>query len=56
MLIVKVHNQNIEKALKELKNKVIKVKQVKELTKRKTFYKEANYPFTQEKLEWMKIK
>jgi superfamily II DNA or RNA helicase len=22
------------------------------LTKRKTFYKEANYPFTQEKLEW----
>jgi superfamily II DNA or RNA helicase len=26
------------------------------LTKRKAFYKEANYPFTQEKLEWMKIK
>jgi superfamily II DNA or RNA helicase len=26
------------------------------LTKRKQFYKEANYPFTQEKLEWMKIK
>jgi superfamily II DNA or RNA helicase len=26
------------------------------LTKRKTFYREANYPFTQEKLEWMKIK
>ena len=25
------------------------------LTKRKTFYREANYPFTQEKLEWMKI-
>jgi superfamily II DNA or RNA helicase len=25
------------------------------LTKRKQFYKEANYPFTQEKLEWMKI-
>lgn len=24
------------------------------LTKRKQFYKEANYPFTQEKLEWMK--
>jgi superfamily II DNA or RNA helicase len=23
------------------------------LTKRKQFYKEANYPFTQEKLEWM---
>jgi len=22
------------------------------LTKRKTFYKDANYPFTQEKLEW----
>ena len=22
------------------------------LTKRKQFYKEANYPFTQEKLEW----
>jgi superfamily II DNA or RNA helicase len=22
------------------------------LTKRKTFYREANYPFTQEKLEW----
>jgi superfamily II DNA or RNA helicase len=26
------------------------------LTKRKAFYKEANYPFTAEKLEWMKIK
>jgi superfamily II DNA or RNA helicase len=26
------------------------------LTKRKAFYREANYPFTQEKLEWMKIK
>lgn len=26
------------------------------LTKRKAFYKEANYPFSQEKLEWMKIK
>jgi len=26
------------------------------LTKRKQFYKEANYPFSQEKLEWMKIK
>ena len=26
------------------------------LTKRKQFYKEANYPYTQEKLEWMKIK
>lgn len=26
------------------------------LTKRKQFYKEANYPFTTEKLEWMKIK
>ena len=26
------------------------------LTKRKQFDKEANYPFTQEKLEWMKIK
>jgi superfamily II DNA or RNA helicase len=25
------------------------------LTKRKQFYKEANYPYTQEKLEWMKI-
>jgi superfamily II DNA or RNA helicase len=25
------------------------------LTKRKQFYKEANYPFSQEKLEWMKI-
>jgi superfamily II DNA or RNA helicase len=25
------------------------------LTKRKTFYKEANYPFSSEKLEWMKI-
>jgi superfamily II DNA or RNA helicase len=25
------------------------------LTKRKAFYKEANYPFSQEKLEWMKI-
>jgi superfamily II DNA or RNA helicase len=26
------------------------------LTKRKTYYKEAQYPFTLEKLEWMKIK
>jgi len=26
------------------------------LTKRKQFYKEANYPFSQEKLEWMKVK
>ena len=26
------------------------------LTKRKQFYKEANYPYTQEKLEWMKVK
>lgn len=25
------------------------------LTKRKAYYKEANYPFTSEKLEWMKI-
>jgi superfamily II DNA or RNA helicase len=25
------------------------------LTKRKQFYKEANYPFTAEKLDWMKI-
>jgi superfamily II DNA or RNA helicase len=25
------------------------------LTKRKAYYKEANYPFTQDKLEWMKI-
>jgi superfamily II DNA or RNA helicase len=26
------------------------------LTKRKQFYREANYPFSAEKLEWMKIK
>ena len=26
------------------------------LTKRKAYYKEANYPFTQEKLEWMTLK
>lgn len=26
------------------------------LTKRKAYYKEANYPFTQEKLEWMFVK
>jgi superfamily II DNA or RNA helicase len=25
------------------------------LTKRKQFYREANYPFTQEKLDWMKV-
>ena len=25
------------------------------LTKRKAYYREANYPFTQERLEWMKI-
>lgn len=43
MLIVKVKNQNIEKALKELKNKVIKVKQVKELTKRKYFVKKSTW-------------
>ena len=42
MLIVKVKNQNIEKALKELKSKVIKVKQVKELTKRKYFSKKSD--------------
>ena len=41
MLIVKVQNQNIEKALKELKSKVIKVKRVKELTKRKYFTKKS---------------
>jgi ribosomal protein S21 len=49
MLIVKVHNQNIEKALKELKNKVIKVKQVKELTKRKTFVKKSDIKREQKK-------
>jgi len=43
MLIVKVQNQNIEKALKELKSKVIKVKQVKELTKRKNFVKKSTW-------------
>jgi len=43
MLIVKVQNHNIEKALKELKNKVIKVKQVKELTKRKYFVKKSTW-------------
>jgi len=26
------------------------------LTKRKAYYREANYPFTQEKLEWMTVK
>jgi superfamily II DNA or RNA helicase len=26
------------------------------LTKRKAYYRDANYPFTQERLEWMKIK
>jgi hypothetical protein len=26
------------------------------LTKRKAFYREANYPFSVEKLDWMKIK
>jgi hypothetical protein len=25
------------------------------LTKRKAFYREANYPFSQEKLDWMKL-
>jgi superfamily II DNA or RNA helicase len=25
------------------------------LTKRKAYYKEANYPFTQERLDWMKL-
>jgi hypothetical protein len=26
------------------------------LAKRKAYYREANYPFSQERLEWMKVK
>lgn len=37
MLIVKVRNGNIEKALKEYKSKVIKTRQMTELNDRKTF-------------------
>ena len=39
MLIVKVEKNNIEKALKIYKSKVIKTRQMSELNKRKTFIK-----------------
>jgi small subunit ribosomal protein S21 len=39
MLIIKVENGNIEKALKQYKSKVIKTKQMKELRDRQEFEK-----------------
>ena len=43
MLIVKVDNNTpIEKALKQLKNKVIKTRQSQELINRKTFVKKSS--------------
>ena len=39
MLIVKVEKNNIERALKEYKSKVIKTRQMTELNNRKTFVK-----------------
>ena len=39
MLILKVENGNIEKALKNLKRKVFSIKQTQELKKRKEFIK-----------------
>ena len=39
MLITKVENGNIEKALKQYKSKVIKTKQLKELRDRQEFEK-----------------
>ena len=39
MLIIKVDNQNIEKALKTLKRKTFAVKQLKELREREEFIK-----------------
>lgn len=42
MLIVKIDkNTSIEKALKQLKNKVIKTRQSQELVNRKTFVKKS---------------
>lgn len=39
MLIIKVDNQNIEKALKTLKRKTFAVKQLKELREREEYVK-----------------
>lgn len=41
MLIVKVEKNNIERALKEYKSKVIKSKQLSELTDRKVYVKKS---------------
>lgn len=41
MLIVKVEKNNIEKALKIYKSKVIKTRQMTELNNRKTFEKKS---------------
>lgn len=41
MLIVKVENQNLEKALKIYKSKVIKTRQLSELNSRKEFQKKS---------------
>ena len=42
MLITKVENGNIEKALKQYKSKVIKTKQLKELRDRQEFEEYAD--------------
>jgi len=42
MIIVKVDNKNsIEKALKQYKSKIIKIRQMSELNNRKTFIKKS---------------
>jgi len=41
MLIIKVDKNNIEKALKTYKSKVIKTRQLSELTDRKEFVKKS---------------
>jgi small subunit ribosomal protein S21 len=42
MLIVEVQNNNIEKALKQYKHKVIKTKQIKTLREDKEFEKKSS--------------
>lgn len=41
MLIIKIDKNNIEKALKNYKSKVIKTRQMTELNERKTFIKDS---------------
>jgi ribosomal protein S21 len=42
MLIIKIENGNIEKALKQYKSKVIKTRQIKELRERQDFEKNSS--------------